>query len=248
MELGLRGRLAAVAASSGGLGFATAKALADEGVTVAVCSRDRTRINEAAARIGRDAIAIVADVSTTAGATAFMHAASEALGRSPDILIANCGGPTPGGFDDMTLDDYRAAFEMNALTSIAMCQEALPGMRERKWGRVIAITSVVVKQPVPYLMLSNTARLGLHGFLKTTARAVARDGVTVNAMLPGSHMTDRIKQLYDSNPNMIDDIPVGFMGRPEDFGSTAAFLCSDHARYITGSSIVLDGGSSTAVF
>lgn len=248
MELGVQGRTAAVAAASAGLGFATAQALAREGVRVAICGRDQARVEDAAVRIGADAVPLVMDVGSGEGGRAFVEAATTALGGSPDILVANAGGPPRGGFDDMALDDYRAALELNLLSTIAMCQAALPGMRERGWGRVIAITSIVVKQPAPYLILSNTARAGLHGFLKTTANAVARDGVTVNALLPGGHATDRIKALYGDGPAIADGIPVGRMGRPEDFGATAAFLCSEFAGFITGSALAVDGGSYSGLF
>lgn len=248
MDLGLQGRTAAVAAASAGLGFATAQALANEGVRVAICGRDEGRITAAAARIAADVVPLVVDVGSGEGGREFVERASEALGSSPDILVANAGGPPRGGFDDMSLDDFRMAIDLNLISTIAMCQSALPGMRERGWGRVIAITSVVVKQPAPYLILSNTARAGLHGFLKTTATAVAGDGVTVNALLPGAHATDRMKALYGDESAVAKNVPVGRLGRPEDFGATAAFLCSDFARFITGSALALDGGSYGGLF
>ncbi len=246
MDLGISGRTAAVAASSTGLGFATAAVLVAEGVKVAICGRDKTRIDEAAARLGPLAIPIVADVSTADGATGFVNAAIKALGHV-DILVGNGGGPPKGGFDDVELDGYRAAFESNALATIAMCRAAIPAMRDRGWGRVVAITSVVVKQPAEYLILSNTARAGLTAFLKTTAATVASSGVTVNSVMPGSHATDRIKVLYGDKPNL-SAIPVGALGRPQDFGATVGFLCSDQARYITGQAIVVDGGAYPALF
>lgn len=246
MDLGIAGKRAAVAAASAGLGFATAKALANEGVHVAICGRDEARIKAAAAEIGHGAIAIVADVSTAEGATSFIEQANSALGGI-DILVANGGGPPTGTFATTELDAYRKAFEGNAIASIAMCQAVIPGMQERKWGRVVAITSVVVKLPAQYLILSNTARAGLTAFLKTTATAVAADGVTINSLMPGSHLTDRIKHLYGDNPD-VSAVPTRALGRPEDFGATAAFLCSDHARYITGSSLALDGGGYPGLF
>ncbi len=246
MDLGISGKTAAVAASSTGLGFATAEVLVNEGVRVAICGRDQQRIADAAQRLGPLAIPIVADVSSADGAAGFAAAAVEALGQV-DILVGNGGGPPRGGFDDVGLDGYRNAFESNALATIAMCRAAIPAMRERGWGRVVAITSVVVKQPAEYLILSNTARAGLTAFLKTTANSVAASGVTVNSVMPGSHATDRIRVLYGDNPDL-RAIPVGALGRPEDFGATVAFLCSDQARYITGQSVVVDGGAYPAVF
>lgn len=240
MDLGIAGKRAAVAAASAGLGFATARALAAEGVHVAICGRNEATINAAAAEIGHGAIAIVADVSTVSGATAFIDQAKAALGGI-DILVANGGGPPTGSFASTDLDAYAKAFESNALASIAMCKGTIPDMQARKWGRVVAITSVVVKQPVPYLILSNTARAALQAFLKTTALAVAADGVTVNSALPGSHLTARIKHLYGDEPD-VSAIPVRTVGRPDDFGAAVTFLCSDQARYITGSALAIDGG------
>ena len=241
MDLGLHGKRAAVAAASAGLGFASAKVLADEGVTVAICGRDEQRIKAAAAAIGPLAIALVCDVSTTAGATSFIEQARAALGDTIDILVANGGGPPTGTFATTELSAYATAFESNAMATIAMCKATIPDMQAQGWGRVVAITSVVVKQPAQYLILSNTARAGLQAFLKTTAIAVAADGVTVNSALPGSHATDRIKHLYGDVPD-VSNIPVRALGRPEDFGAAVAFLCSDQARYITGTALVLDGG------
>jgi 3-oxoacyl-[acyl-carrier protein] reductase len=240
VDLAISGKRAAVAASSAGLGFATAQALANEGVHVAICSRDEARVNEAAKKIGPLATAIVADVATATGATRFIEQSIEALGGI-DILVANGGGPPMGGFDATELDAYVTAFQANALTTIAMCKAAVPGMKERGWGRIVAITSVVAKQPAPYLILSNTARAGLQAFLKTTSLAVGEHGITVNSVMPGSHATDRIKHLYGDNPDL-SAIPMRALGRPEDFGAAVTFLCSDQARYITGTAMVVDGG------
>ena len=240
MDLGLQGKRAAVAASSAGLGFASAQALANEGVRVAICSRDESRVKAAAEKIGELATPIVADVSTTAGATSFIEQAIAALGGI-DILVANGGGPPTGGFASTSLEAYAKAFESNAMATIAMLQAAIPGMQEHGWGRVVAITSVVAKQPAAYLILSNTARAGLHAFLKTTSLDVGQYGITVNALMPGSHATDRIKHLYGDNPD-VSTTPMRALGRPEDFGATVAYFCSEHARYITGASLAIDGG------
>jgi 3-oxoacyl-[acyl-carrier protein] reductase len=220
-----------------GLGKATAAALAAEGVTVAICSRDRGRIDAAAADIP-GAIPLVADVSTEAGALEFVRAAQDALGGI-DILVANGGGPPPGTFATTPTASYRDAFEQNCLAAIAMCAEVVPAMQAQQWGRVLAITSVAVRQPIPTLILSNTARAGLTGFLKTLAREVAADGVTVNTLQPGSHDTERIRSLRGAAPAP----PAGSIGQPDDFGRIAAFLCSDPARFVTGTSLHVDGGS-----
>ncbi len=246
MDLGLTHKRAAIAASSAGLGFATAQTLAAEGATVAICSRDKDKLAAAAAAIGSAAIPIVADVSTAAGATAFVEQATAAMGGL-DILVANGGGPPMGGFADTDIDAFAKAFENNALATIAMCRAAAPTMKAQNWGRIVAITSVVAKQPAPYLILSNTARAGLQAFLKTMSIAVGPDGITVNSVLPGSHATDRIKHLYGDNPDL-GAIPMRALGRPEDFGATVAFLCSDQARYITGTALTVDGGGYAGVW
>lgn len=238
MDLGISGRRAAVAAASRGLGYATAAALATEGVQVAICGRDQKAVTEAADRIGDRAVPLVADVSKADGAEAFVDGARDALGGI-DILVTNAGGPPPGDFSSTELDQYLTAFELNCLSVIAMCNAAVPDMRRQRWGRVVAITSIAVRQPIPGLILSNTARAGATGFLKTLAREVAGDGVTVNSLQPGTHDTDRVRQLgHDAS-----GVPAGTIGRPEDFGAIAAFLCSEHVRFLTGSAIHVDGGA-----
>lgn len=242
MDLGIAGRRAAVAAGSAGLGLAVATALAREGVAVAVCGRDAGRVAAAAGAHGL--VGLVADVSTPDGATGFVHAAREELGGL-DIVVGNAGGPPGGGFDDFPDPQaYVDAFSLNALSTIAMCLAAVPAMREQGWGRVLAITSIAARQASPNLILSATARAGLTGFLKTLALEVAPDGVTVNSLQPGLHATDRLRQLYggDLGPATAA-VPTGELGRPEDFGQVAAFLCSDAARFVTGSAILVDGGA-----
>ena len=248
MNYGIEGRRAAVAAGSSGLGLATARALADEGVTVAICSRSQERIEAAAAQIGPRAVPLVADVSTEDGAAAFVARAREALG-GVDILVCNGGGPPAGNFTSTSPEAYRAAIELNCLAHIAMCGAAVPGMREQQWGRVLAITSVGVRQPIAGLILSNVARSGLTAFLKTLAREVAGDGVTVNSLQPGIHDTPRIRELYGGEMDAKDvGIPAGVIGRPEDFGRVAAFLCSESASFVTGTAIPVDGGAYTGLF
>lgn len=243
MDLGIAGRRAAVAASSAGLGFASAQALAADGVRVAICGRDPDRLAAAAGQI-EGAVAIPADVSTPDGATAFVEQATAALGGL-DILVPNAGGPPAGNFAATSFESYLPALEQNLLSTVAMCTAAVPGMRERGWGRIVAITSVSVRQPMGNLILSNTARAGVTGFLKTLATEIAPDGVTVNSVQPGTHATDRMRQL---NPGgdfsaMAERIPVREVGRPEDFGHVVAFLCSDQARFVTGAALQVDGGS-----
>lgn len=245
MELGIAGRRAAVAAGSAGLGFASASALAAEGVQVVICGRDRERVESAAQRIGRGCVPLVCDVSTAEGGTRFVAEAQEALGGTIDILVTNAGGPPAGTFESTPVESYPAALELNLMSVVAMCKAAVPAMRNQGWGRVVAITSVSVRQPIANLILSNTARAGVTGFLKTLAREVAVDGVTVNSVQPGFHATDRILQL---NGGQAPDaatlgIPAGRIGDPADFGHVVTFLCSEHARFVTGSHLPVDGGA-----
>jgi 3-oxoacyl-[acyl-carrier protein] reductase len=248
LDLGISGRRAAVAAASKGLGFGVAGALVDEGVRVAICGRKRQTIDDAAARLGGETVAIVADVSTPSGAAGFVRDARDALGGI-DILVPNAGGPPPGDFAHTTVDQYLDAFELNCRSAIAMCYEAVPEMCVQRWGRVVAITSIAVRQPIPNLILSNTARAGLTGFLRTLAREVAADGVTVNSLLPGLHATERVAALHggDGNVDPAAGVPAGRLGDPGDFGRVAAFLCSEAANYVTGTAIQVDGGVYTGL-
>ena len=240
MDLGISGRRAAVAAASSGLGRATAKALAGEGVRVAICGRDEVRVDAAAGSIGGDCVGLVCDVAGAPGGAAFIEAANEALGGI-DILVTNAGGPPPGNFATTDVDSYPGAIALNLMSVVAMCKAAVPSMQEQGWGRVVAITSLAVRQPMPDLILSNTARAGATGFLKTLAREVAGDGVTVNSVQPGLHRTDRMKELYG---DAVNDMP---MGNADDFGAIVAFLCSEQANYLTGAQIHIDGGAYQAL-
>jgi 3-oxoacyl-[acyl-carrier protein] reductase len=233
------------------LGLGAARALAADGVAVAICGRDPDRLATAVAQL--EAIAggavhgLVGDVSTIEGAEAFIADATEALGDI-DILVPNAGGPPGGGFTSTDISAYGPALELNLLSTVAMCQAAVPGMRERRWGRVVAITSVSVRQPIPGLILSNTARAGVTGFLKTLALEVAADGVTVNSVQPGSHATDRLRSLHGGDLTAAAaSVPTGELGRPDDFGAVVAFLCSDQARFITGAALPVDGGAYRAL-
>lgn len=251
MDLGITGKRAAVAAATSGLGLAAARALAADGVHVAICGRERARLDDAVASlrasggevVGGEVVGIQADVATTEGATSFAEQAAEALGGI-DIVVANAGGPPGGGFDQADLAAYRAAVEANLLATVALCQATVPAMRDRGWGRVVAITSISVRQPIDGLILSNTARAGLTGFLKTLALEVAPHGVTVNSVQPGSHATDRLRDLHGGDlSKAAAAVPTRVLGRPEDFGAVVAFLCSDQARFITGAALPVDGGA-----
>lgn len=224
-----------MAAASAGLGLAAAKALAGEGVHVAICGRDAARVRAAADRIGHGAVGLVVDVGTTEGAESFVAAATDALG-GVDILVTNAGGPPAGNFAEIPVSAYPAALELNLMSVVAMCKAAVPAMRAQHWGRVVAITSLAVRQPMAQLILSNTARAGATAFLKTLAREVASEGVTVNSVQPGLHLTDRLQEIYGEH------LPDRPLGDPADFGQVVAFLCSEQARFTTGVQLHVDGG------
>jgi 3-oxoacyl-[acyl-carrier protein] reductase len=251
MDLGIAGRRAAVAAASDGLGLGTARALVADGVDVAICGRDPHRLARAVDALrslgGGTVHGLVADVGTTEGAEAFVADATAQLGGL-DILVPNAGGPPPGGFASTDLSLYGPALELSLLSTVAMCIAAVPAMRAQHWGRVVAITSVSVRQPIPGLILSNTARAGLTGFLKTLALEVAADGVTVNSVQPGSHATERLRSVHGGDLTAAAaSVPTGVLGRPEDFGAVVAFLCSDQARFLTGAAVPVDGGAYRAL-
>lgn len=242
MDLGLRGRRALVTGASSGLGLGTARALAAAGAQVVLVARSQERLDTAAAAVEGDVHTLVADVSDTDHVVDMVAAANELLGGI-DILVANAGGPPAGTFSSTDLDAYLPALHLNLLSTVAMCKATVPAMCERGWGRVVAITSVSVRQPIPHLILSNTARAGLTGFLKTLALEVAPNGVTVNSVQPGLHRTDRLVGLYDDPDAVAQGIPAKKLGDPDDFGRITAFLCSDSAQFITGAAIPVDGGA-----
>ena len=241
MDLGLNGKTALITGGSAGLGLACAQALAAEGVSVLLSSRSEDKLAAAAATID-GAQHVAADVGDPTSRQALMDAAESMLGQV-DIVVANAGGPPSGNFESTDVDAYRDAVELNMMSTIDLCKRFIPAMQVRGWGRVVAITSLSVRQPMPNIILSNTARAGLTAFLKTTAREVAKDGVTVNSMQPGLHKTDRLTEIYDDLEALAQNVPAKFIGDPVDFGSTCAFLCSDAAKFITGAAIPLDGGA-----
>ncbi len=235
MDLGIAGRRAAVAAASSGLGLESAKALANEGVRVAICGRDAGRVQVATDEIGHDAIGLVGDVATPDGASRFLAEATAALGGL-DILVTNAGGPPAGNFAETPVEAYPPTLDLNLMSVVAMCKAAVPAMQVQRWGRVVAITSLSVRQPMPQLILSNTARAGATAFLKTLAREVAAQGITVNSVQPGLHLTGRVQEIYGER------LPDRPMGDPADFGQVVAFLCSEQARFTTGVQLHVDGG------
>ncbi len=242
MDLGIDGRTALITGASAGLGLACARALAAEGVQVALSSRSAEKLNAAAATIP-GAITIPADVSDLSDRRAMMDRAEAGLGPI-DIVIANGGGPPPGTFASTDFDAYAQAVNLNLLPAVDMCKRFVPAMQKRGWGRVVAITSTSVREPIDRLILSNTARAGLTAFLKTTAREVAGDGVTVNSVQPGLHLTDRLESVYTDTAALAETVPAKALGDPADFGRIVAFLCSEHARFVTGQALAIDGGAT----
>ncbi len=241
MDLGLSGKKAVVAGGSAGLGLGCAQALANEGASVVIGSRSADRIESAAATID-GSVGLVADVSTIDGAVDFVERATDALGGI-DILIANAGGPPPGNFASTELAAYEEALHLNLLSTVAMVHTAIPSMQEQGWGRIVAITSLSVRQPMSNLILSNTARAGVTGFLKTVATEVASHGITVNSLQPGAHLTDRLASTGIDLDQIAKAIPAAQIGDADDFGQIAAFLCSDAAKFITGAALAVDGGA-----
>ncbi len=242
MDLGITGRTALVTGASTGLGLASARALAAEGVRVALVSRSGDKLAAAIATVDGDPVAITADLADDASIDAMLAEVVAALGHV-DILVANAGGPPPGTFASTDGDLYPAALQLNLLAHVRMCRALIPPMQERRWGRVVAITSATVREPAPTLMLSNMARSGLTAFLKTTATEVAADGVTVNSVQPGLHATGRLRELYDDLDAVAADHPMGRIGDPGDFGRIVAFLCSETANYVSGTGLPVEGGS-----
>lgn len=246
MDLGLSGKRALITGGSSGLGLASARALAREGAIVTIAARSEDKLGRAVQSIESGVHAgvhaIACDVSEPSAVRTLVEGARELMGGI-DILIANAGGPPPGTFTSTPFDAYSEGLRLNLLSTVALCQQVVPLMRDQKWGRVVAITSASVREPIDHLILSNTARAGVTGFLKTLAREVAADGVTVNSLQPGLHLTDRLTELYGDTSSLASSIPAGFIGDPDDFGRVAAFLCSLHTRFMTGVALPLDGGS-----
>ncbi len=240
MDLGIAGRVALVTASSKGLGKASAMALAEEGCKVVICARgeDALRATEKELAAHTEVLAIVDDVTEPDAPRRLVEATAERFG-SVDIVVPNAGGPPPTKALEFDDDQLSTAINANLSTSVRLVREAVPHMRANHWGRVCCITSFSVKQPIPTLALSNTARTALWAWIKTAAADLFPDGITINTAAPGHHATDRMKQLGGGDTEG--------MGDPADFGKVVAFLCSQPANFVTGVALQVDGGATTGL-
>ena len=264
MDLGLRGKVALVAASSRGLGRATAEELAAEGADLVMCARSEGPLREAAAAIERanPGVRVVAHAADLADPDAVDRVVAQALGTfgRVDVLVTNTGGPPAGPFESHSREAWREAVRQNLESVLNLVRPILPGMKERRWGRIINVTSITVKQPVDNLILSNSVRAAVTGFARTLATEVAPFDVTVNNVLPGYTRTQRVEELAAKNAatrggSAADafaawerEIPMRRLGEPREFGALVAFLASERASYITGTSIPVDGGWIRSLF
>jgi 3-oxoacyl-[acyl-carrier protein] reductase len=262
MDLGVKGKVALVCASSHGLGFATAARLAREGASVVICGRDADAVEVAKGRITADggkAIGVAVDLSSADGRVRLIREVQSALGTI-DIAVLNTGGPPTGTFAAIGLDQWQDAYNSLVETVVHLSQLVLPGMVEKKWGRVLAVTSFVARQPADLMALSNSLRASVIGLMRTLANEYGPHGITVNSILPGYILTDRMRkvaraqaeakglpadQAFDS---IAANIPLGRLGDPHEFGNLAAFLVSEAASYVTGTAITIDGGLSKGVY
>lgn len=258
MDLGLKGRVAAVAAASRGLGRACARALAGEGASVAVCSRDAARIREAADAIARETgaptLPVVADVGVAEDCRRFVAETVAAFGRL-DVLVTNTGGPRPGAFEAVADADWDEAVRVTLTNVIQLVRAGVPHMRANGWGRIVNIASLSAKQPVDGLVLSNALRPAIVGLAKTLANELGKDGILVNTVCPGYTRTDRLTEVAaararasgTSTEQVLADLgrgaPLGRVGEPEELAAVVAFLCSERASFVTGATIPIDGGA-----
>lgn len=257
MDLGLKGRVAIVAAASKGLGRAVAEELARNGADVAICARSAANLKNAAEAIGKatghEVFSQELDVTRPEAVHDFVAAVEKRYGRV-DICVTNAGGPPAKKFLDISLEDWRNAVDLTLMSAVHFAREVLPLMRKSRWGRLIAITSVSVKQPIDNLLLSNSIRAGVTGLMRTLANEFGPDGITVNCVCPGYTLTERLDELVEvqaKNAGLSRDkilerlsaqVPLGRIGKPEEFAATVAFLASERASYMNGCSIAVDGG------
>jgi 3-oxoacyl-[acyl-carrier protein] reductase len=248
MDLGLRGRTAIVCGASSGLGLATAEALAGEGANVSMLARRREQLEREADRIG--ALAVRGDVTNEADLERLVERTLQAFGGI-DVVVWNSGGPPPGTAGEITDERLEAAFELLLAPAVRLVRLTRPHLERSPAGRILFITSAAVKEPTAHLALSNTLRPGVTGFAKTLARELGPSGITVNCVAPGRIDTPRMTELYGDDgppPEELAQIPLGRMGTPREFGDVVCFLASDRARYVTGQTLVVDGGLQRFLF
>jgi len=263
MDLGIKGKVALVAAASRGLGRAVAEELASEGASLILCARDERRLKATSDAISRSTggavLALAADLTIRDDITRLIDSGIQRFGQI-DILVTNAGGPPAGRFDQLTREQWETSTQLTLYSAIELARAVLPGMKERRWGRILNITSIAVKQPVENLILSNSLRAGVTGFARTLANEVAADGITVNNILPGYTRTERVEELARMMAEKLgisaeefkakweQEIPMRRLGEPREFAALAAFLVSERAAYITGTSIQVDGGWVRSLF
>ncbi|HKP69350.1 MAG TPA: SDR family oxidoreductase [Pyrinomonadaceae bacterium] len=263
MDLGIKGKVALVAAASQGLGRAVADELATEGASLVICARGKERLDEACdsirERTGVDVLGIAGDLSNASDLERIVNEGIARFGQV-DILVTNTGGPPAGPFESLSRESWDQAVNGLLFSVVELTRLLLPGMKERRWGRILNVTSIAAKQPVDNLILSNSVRAGVTGFAKTLANEVAEYGVTVNNILPGYTATERVEELAQTiaaregvdasaiRARWEAEIPMKRLGSPHEFGALAAFLVSERASYITGSSIAVDGGWIRSLF
>lgn len=245
MDLKIKGKRALVQGSSQGLGRAIAEALIKEGAIVAISSRNADKLNQTAREIGA-AAAIPCDLSKPGAASALVKTAIERLG-GVDILVTNTGGPAKSSFEETTSEQWLEGYQSLWLSATESIRAALPGMKERRWGRILLVTSSAAREPLPLLTVSNGLRAGLLGLTKTVSNEIAQHGITINALLPGYTDTERLRDLKIPADKITAQIPAGRIGKPEEFGALAAFLASDQAAYITGQAVACDGGALRSI-
>jgi 3-oxoacyl-[acyl-carrier protein] reductase len=258
MDLGLKNRVALVAASSQGLGLATAQAFAAEGCRVAMCARNKQTLAAAAAQIRKqhnaEVFAEACDVADAAAVTRFVAEVANQFG-SVDICVTNAGGPPAKGFLAATLDDWQRALDLNFLSTVYFAREVIPHMQRQHWGRIITITSITTKQPVADLVLSNAVRAAVVGLVKSLANEFGKDGILVNNVAPGFTATDRLKELAKARSSatgkteheLFDawaaEAPLKRLGEPRELADTVVWLASERASYVTGQTVLVDGGA-----
>jgi 3-oxoacyl-[acyl-carrier protein] reductase len=247
VDLGLKGRTALVTGASSGLGLATAEALAGEGANVAMFARRRDLLEREADRIG--ALAVRGDVTIPKDLEHAVETTVKAFGGL-DVLVWNSGGPPPGSATDVTPESLEAALELLFLPAVRLVRLCLPYLEASAGGRILALTSIAAKEPVDYLALSNALRPGVTGWMHTLARELGPKGITVNCVAPGHIATARLEQLYPDGPTEADlaGIPLGRWGDPREFGDVVCFLASERARYVSGQTVVVDGGAQRFLF